>query len=139
LRPVVLDRALKSIRPSNWPLKKTWQPPPHQTGLVSMGMLPLATRLLRPFYKVRAINGRKSTRRYYLFLRRAFWPCFQGVSMAPAMRARPVKEVRTWVLTDETTPIVFPLKNCSTHNCVEALTGVLDHFWIQAAVSLPTS
>jgi hypothetical protein len=48
--------------------------------------------------------------------------------------------VRTWVLTYETTPIVFPLKNCSTAPTafmIEVLTDVLDHFWIQAAVSLP--
>jgi hypothetical protein len=37
----VLDYAPKSIRPGKWPLKKTWQPLPHQTGLLSIGMSPL--------------------------------------------------------------------------------------------------
>jgi hypothetical protein len=37
----VLDYALKSIRPGKWPLKKTWQPLPHQTGLLSIGISPL--------------------------------------------------------------------------------------------------
>jgi hypothetical protein len=37
----VLDYALKSIWPGKWPLKKTWQPLPHQTGLLSIGMSPL--------------------------------------------------------------------------------------------------
>jgi hypothetical protein len=37
----VLDHALKSIRPGKWPLKKTWQPLPHQTRLLSIGTLPL--------------------------------------------------------------------------------------------------
>jgi hypothetical protein len=41
LRPAVLDDALKSTRPGNWPLKKTWRPLPHQTGLLSIGILSL--------------------------------------------------------------------------------------------------
>jgi hypothetical protein len=43
LRPVMHDHALKSIRPGNWPLKKTWQPLPHQTGLLSIGISPLVS------------------------------------------------------------------------------------------------
>ena len=38
LPSAVLDYALKSIRPGKWPLKKTWQPLPHQTGSLSIGM-----------------------------------------------------------------------------------------------------
>ena len=43
----------------------------------------------------------------------------------------------TWVLANETTPIVIPLKNCSSHNFFGLLTDIFDHFWIQVAVSLP--
>ena len=34
------------------------------------------------------------------------------------------------------TPIVFPMKNCSTHNFVGVLAGFFGHFWIQATVPL---
>jgi hypothetical protein len=47
------------------------------------------------------------------------------------------KEACTWVLAYETTPIVIPLKNCSSHNFFGLLTGFFGHFWIQVAVSLP--
>jgi hypothetical protein len=41
LRPAELNHALKSIRPGKWPLKKTWQPLPCQTGFLSIGISPL--------------------------------------------------------------------------------------------------
>ena len=47
------------------------------------------------------------------------------------------KEAFTWVLANETTPIVIPLKNCSSHNFFGLPTDIFDHFWIQVAVSLP--
>ena len=47
------------------------------------------------------------------------------------------KEVYTWVLAYETTLIVIPLKNCSSHNFFGLLTDFFGHFWIQVAVSLP--
>ena len=47
------------------------------------------------------------------------------------------KEAYIWVLANETTPIVIPLKNCSSHNFFGLLTDIFDHFWIQVAVSLP--
>jgi hypothetical protein len=47
------------------------------------------------------------------------------------------KEARTWVLANETTPIVIPLKNYCSHNFFGLLTDIFDHSWIQVAVSLP--
>jgi hypothetical protein len=47
------------------------------------------------------------------------------------------KEAYTWVLANETTPIVISLKNCSSHNFFGLLTDIFDHFWIQVGVSLP--
>ena len=47
------------------------------------------------------------------------------------------KEAYTWVLANETTPIVIPLTNCSSHNFFGLLTDIFDHFWIPVAVSLP--
>ena len=47
------------------------------------------------------------------------------------------KEAYTWVLANETTPIVIPLKSCSSHNFFGLLTDIFDHSWIQVAVSLP--
>jgi hypothetical protein len=47
------------------------------------------------------------------------------------------KEACTWVLAYETTPVVIPFKNCSSHNFFGLLTDFFGHFWIQVAVSLP--
>ena len=47
------------------------------------------------------------------------------------------KEVCTWVLAYEITPVVIPLKNYSSHNFFGLLTEFFYHFWIQVAVSLP--
>ena len=46
------------------------------------------------------------------------------------------KEVCTWVLAYETTPIVIPLKNCSSHNFFGLLTDFFGHFWIQVEPAL---
>ena len=59
---------------------------------------------------------------------------FQG---RPGTRLNRFKVVHTWVLDYESTPIVLPLKNCSSHNFFGLLTDFFDHFWIQVAVSLP--
>ena len=53
------------------------------------------------------------------------------------IRLNRFKEACTWVLTNESTPIVIPLKNCSSHNFFGLLTDFFGHFWIQVAVSLP--
>ena len=53
------------------------------------------------------------------------------------IRLNRFKEAYTWVLVNETTPIVIPLKNCSSHNFFGLLTDFFGHFWIQVAVSLP--
>jgi hypothetical protein len=42
------------------------------------------------------------------------------------IRLNRFKEALTWVLAYETTPIVIPLKNCSSHNFFGLLT---DFFW----------
>jgi hypothetical protein len=47
------------------------------------------------------------------------------------------KEACIWVVAHETTLIVIPLKNCSSHNFFGLLTDFFYHFWIQVAVSLP--
>ena len=38
------------------------------------------------------------------------------------------KGAHTWVLANETTPIVIPLKNCSSHNFFGLLTGIFDGY-----------
>ena len=43
-------------------------------------------------------------------------------------RLNRVKEVHTWDLAHETTPIVIPLKNYSSHNFFGLLTDFFDHF-----------
>jgi hypothetical protein len=59
------------------------------------------------------------------------------VPMGIRIRLNRFKEACTWVLAYETTPIVIPLKNCSSHNFFGLLTDFFGHFWIQVAVSLP--
>jgi hypothetical protein len=58
LRPAVLDHALKSIRPGKWPLKKTWQPLPHQTGLLSMGMSPLVNTAFEILFLLKSARSK---------------------------------------------------------------------------------
>ena len=47
------------------------------------------------------------------------------------------KEAYTWVLANETTPILIPLKDCFSHNFFGLPTDIFYHFWIQVGVSLP--
>ena len=41
------------------------------------------------------------------------------------IRLNRFKEAYTWVLANETTPIVISLKNCSSHNFFGLLTDIL--------------
>jgi hypothetical protein len=58
-----------------------------------------------------------------------------GAGQAPALIV--LKKYGPKFLTYETTHIVIPLKNCSSHNFFGLLTDFFGHFWIQVAVSLP--
>jgi hypothetical protein len=102
--------------PGNWPLKKIWQPLPHQTGLLSMGISSsLITAfeivlLKSPRSKWAQINQRtkalRSSHRAELFI---FGPCFFVLFSRGSLRARPVKQIKNYESPtadpEHTTPI----------------------------------
>jgi hypothetical protein len=95
----VLDHALESIRPGNWPLKKTWQPLPHQTGLLSIGISPLVNTALEALLLKNARSKWAQINQHTKALRlshRAELFIFGAVLFCPclffqSLRARPVK------------------------------------------------